>query len=84
VIRERLRLYPPACALSRENVEAVALGGVPLAKGTLVVAAPWTLHRDAGWQPDPLAFTPDRGAPAYEQTLPVGACLPFGPRTYRR
>jgi cytochrome P450 len=78
VIRESLRLYPPAYALSRENVEAVTLGGVPLAKGTLVVTAPWTLHRDARWHPDPLAFTPDRWTPAYEQTLPVGAYLPFG------
>jgi cytochrome P450 len=78
VFEESLRLYPPAYALSRENVRDVVLGGVPIAKGTVVIAAPWTLHRDARWHPDPLAFLPDRWTPAYEAALPVGAYLPFG------
>jgi cytochrome P450 len=78
VIHESLRLYPPAYSLSRENARAVTLGGVPLAKGTMVIAAPWTLHRDARWHPDPLAFRPERWTPAYEAALPLGAYLPFG------
>jgi cytochrome P450 len=78
VFQESLRLYPPAFALSRENVHDVVLGGVPIAKGTVVIAAPWTLHRDARWHPKPLAFQPDRWTPAYEAALPVGAYLPFG------
>lgn len=78
VFEESLRLYPPAFALSRENVRDVVLGGVPIKKGTVVIAAPWTLHRDARWHPDPLAFQPDRWTPAYEAALPVGAYLPFG------
>jgi cytochrome P450 len=78
VFQESLRLYPPAFALSRENVRDVVLGGVPIAKGTVVIAAPWTLHRDTRWHPDPLAFQPDRWTPAYEAALPVGAYLPFG------
>jgi cytochrome P450 len=78
VVQESLRLYPPAFALSRENVHDVTLGGVPIPKGTLVVAAPWTLHRDARWHPDPLSFRPDRWTPAYETSLPPGAWLPFG------
>lgn len=78
VFEESLRLYPPAFALSRENVRDVVLGGVPIAEGTVVIAAPWTLHRDARWHPDPLAFLPDRWTPAYEDALPVGAYLPFG------
>jgi cytochrome P450 len=78
VVDESLRLYPPAFALSRECVRDVVLGGVPIAKGTVVVAAPWTLHRDARWHPEPLAFQPDRWTPAYAAALPVGAYLPFG------
>lgn len=78
VFEESLRLYPPAFALSRENVRDVVLGGVPIAKGTVVIAAPWTLHRDARWHPEPLAFQPDRWTPAYDAALPVGAYLPFG------
>jgi cytochrome P450 len=78
VFQESLRLYPPAFALSRENVRDTTLGGVPIAKGTIVIAAPWTLHRDARFHPEPLAFRPERWTPAYEAALPLGAYLPFG------
>jgi cytochrome P450 len=78
VFEESLRLYPPAYALSRENVQAVTLGGVPIDPGTVVIAAPWTLHRDARWHPDPHAFRPERWTPEYERALPVGSYLPFG------
>jgi cytochrome P450 len=78
VFAESLRLYPPAYALSRENVRAVTLGGVPIEVGTVVLAAPWTLHRDARWHPDPRAFLPERWTADYERSLPTGAYLPFG------
>ena len=78
VIQESLRLYPPAYALSRENVHDTTLGGIPVAKGTMVIAAPWTLHRDTRWHSEPLAFRPERWTPTYERSLPVGAYLPFG------
>jgi cytochrome P450 len=78
VVQESLRLYPPAYALSREHVDGTTLGGVDLPAGTVVIAAPWTLHRDARWHPDPLAFKPERWTPEYEQSLPTGAYLPFG------
>jgi cytochrome P450 len=78
VFHESLRLYPPAYALSRESVRDVSLGGLPIARGTVVIAPPWTLHRDARWHPEPLAFRPERWTPAYESALPVGSYLPFG------
>jgi cytochrome P450 len=78
VFQESLRLYPPAYALSRECVRDVTLGGVPITRGTVVVAPPWTLHRDARWHPEPLTFRPERWTPAYEGALPVGSYLPFG------
>jgi cytochrome P450 len=78
VIAESLRLYPPAYALSRENVRPVTLGGVPIEEGTVVLAAPWTLHRDARWHPEPRAFRPERWTADYERSLPMGAYLPFG------
>jgi cytochrome P450 len=78
VFAESLRLYPPAYALSRENVRAMTLGGAPIEAGTVVLAAPWTLHRDACWHPDPRAFRPERWTPDYARALPTGAYLPFG------
>jgi cytochrome P450 len=78
VFQESLRLYPPAYALSRENTADTTLAGEAIPRGTVVIAAPWTLHRDARWHPEPLRFRPERWTPAYEQALPVGAYLPFG------
>lgn len=78
VFEESLRLYPPAFALSRENVQDVVLAGVPIAKGTVVVAPPWTLHRDPRWFTDPLSFHPDRWSSPEHAAPPLGAYLPFG------
>jgi len=78
VIKESLRLYPPAYALSRENTGDVTLGGLLIKKGSVVVASPWALHRDARWHANPLEFRPERWTPEYEKTLPSGAYFPFG------
>lgn len=78
VIKESLRLYPPAYALSRENTCDVTLGGLLIKKGSVVVASPWALHRDARWHANPLEFRPERWTPEYEKTLPSGAYFPFG------
>ncbi|MCE2903030.1 MAG: cytochrome P450 [Gemmatimonas sp.] len=78
VFEESLRLYPPAFALSRENVHDVVLAGVPMAKGTLVVAPPWTLHRDPRWFADPMVFRPERWCAPEPEAPPLGAYLPFG------
>lgn len=78
VFQESLRLYPPAYALSRESIHDVVLGGVPVRKGSMVIAAPWTVQRDARWHPEPRAFRPDRWTADYASSLPAGAYLPFG------
>lgn len=80
VIKEALRLYPPAWALPREPLEDITLGGFAIRKGSLVIAAPYVIHRDPRFYPQPEAFIPERfdgdqgGSPfAY---IPFGA----GPR----
>jgi cytochrome P450 len=61
VIRESLRLYPPAWVIGREPFEDVELtGGYRIAAGTTVLFAPLFLHRLPSLYPNPLRFEPDR------------------------
>ena len=78
VITESMRLYPPAWAISRDSVERVEIGGYPLTAGTLVITAPWVVHRDPRWFPEPEAFRPERWDGELEKRLPTYAYFPFG------
>ena len=78
VMREVLRLYPPAWAIGRLAVEPHVLGGYDVAPGTIVIASPWVMHRSPGWFGDPLAFRPERWTDAFREGLPRFAYFPFG------
>ncbi len=76
VLRESMRLYPPAWIIGRENTEAVTLtGGYELKRGTTAFVSALTLHRNPAFYPDPLRFNPDRWIAA---EVPPYAYLPFG------
>lgn len=78
VVKESMRLRPPAYSFGREALETREIGGVEIPAGTTVFVFPWLLHRDARWFEDPLAFDPDRWANGLEDRLPRAAYLPFG------
>ena len=80
VLAESMRLYPPAWAIGRRALEDVAIGGIAVPRGALVIASPWIVHRDPRWWPDPLRFDPDRFAPAAAAAAdrPRLAYFPFG------
>lgn len=78
VMRESLRLYPPAWYLTRRADEDVELGGYRIPKGTTVVMNLWGLHRDARFYSDPDSFYPGRWTPEFTKTLPQFAYIPFG------
>ncbi|MDB4946756.1 MAG: cytochrome [Labilithrix sp.] len=78
VVREAMRLYPPAWALGREATAPCTIGGYPIAAGTQLWVAQWLVHRDARWFPEPLAFRPERWAGGFAKTLPKHAYFPFG------
>jgi cytochrome P450 len=82
VVRESLRLYPPAWSIGREAAEDVELGGVRFPRGTWFWFLPWTVHRDERWFADPQRFDPDRWSDAFTKGLPRFAYFPFsgGPR----
>lgn len=78
VVAETLRLRPPAWTIAREPVVDTTLGGQPIRAGTIVVIAPWQLHRDPRWWGDDAAdFRPDRFAPGAPRPV-RGSYIPFG------
>jgi cytochrome P450 len=78
VIREAMRLYPPAPAFAREPIENVMLGGYEVPKGSLVTIITYALHRDPRFFEDPERFDPERFAPGWVERIPRYAYLPFG------
>jgi cytochrome P450 len=83
VIRESMRLMPPAWTVVREataDVDLVDDAGVRyrLTKGRDVMLSQYAVHRDERWYPDPERFDPDRWTPEFTKSLPKFAYFPFG------
>ena len=78
VLKESLRLYPPAWTTGREAAEEVEVGGYRIPKGAQILASPWVVQRDARWFPDPERFDPDRWEGARGKETPRFAYFPFG------
>jgi cytochrome P450 len=77
VISEALRLYPPAFAIARAAIRADRAGGIDIAPGTVLLIAPWVLHRHRRLWRNPALFDPSRFMPDAPQP-PRFAYLPFG------
>ncbi|MBW2461811.1 MAG: cytochrome P450 [Deltaproteobacteria bacterium] len=78
VLKESMRLYPPAWTIGREVAEAFELRGRQIPKGAQLLSSQWIVHRDPRWFPNPEAFDPDRWLPERTATLPRFAYFPFG------
>lgn len=78
VLKESMRLYPPAWGFSREAIEDVEIGGYPIDRGVVVGMLTYFTHHDPRWFPDPERFDPERFTPENEAKLPRYAYLPFG------
>lgn len=77
VVREALRLYPPAWGIGRETTREIEMGGHRIGPGTQVYVVPWVTHRDPRWFPEPERFDPDRWADN-APTESARAWIPFG------
>ena len=83
IVKETLRLYPPAWYLFRQAASDLALAGEPIPDGSIIFLMPFTTQRDGRWFADPDSFQPERWRNGFEKSLPKGAYFPFGlgPRT---
>lgn len=83
VIEEALRLYPPIAALTRVAIEADVICGQPVSRGTMIVIAPYVLHRHRLLWTRPDYFDPARFLGSAREQIDRFAFLPFsaGPRS---
>jgi cytochrome P450 len=78
VVRESLRLYPPAYMMARANVTPVMIGEYEIPAGTTILSSQWVTHRDARYFEEPEAFRPERWLDRLEERLEGGTYYPFG------
>ncbi len=75
VIKEVLRLYPPAWVVARRVTEDCVIDGWNLAARSVVLMSTYVLHRLPETFQNPEGFDPDRWLD--EERLPKGAYIPF-------
>ncbi len=90
VIKESMRLYPPAWGIGRQARTEFEAGGYQLPPRTNIFLLQWVTQRDARFFPEPERFLPERwspdpsnedpagGGPIQNRTVPRFAYFPFG------
>jgi cytochrome P450 len=78
VVRETLRLHPPAYVMAREATTTFELGGFTIPKGDQVLMSQYALQRDPIWYRDAERFRPERWLNGETAQLPKFAYFPFG------
>ena len=77
VVREALRLYPPAYVVPRLSAVDDVVDGCSVPAGSIVAVVTWAIHRRPDLWPDPQRFDPDRFGPDAPPRHRY-AWLPFG------
>jgi cytochrome P450 len=79
VVKETLRLYPPAIGVfARQATADVEVGGYTVPGGSMVQLLSYVTQRDSRWFPDPERFDADRFQPGRVESIPAFAYFPFG------
>lgn len=78
VLKEAMRLYPPAGGVTRQAIHDIELGGYPIAQGQAIAISTYVMHRDPNLYAAPDRFDPERFTPENEAQLPRLAYMPFG------
>jgi cytochrome P450 len=78
VVKESLRLFPPAWGIGRETLKEIYLGDYRLPAGTNVFISQWVMHRHPRYFERPEEFQPERWTEEFEKQLPKFAYFPFG------
>jgi len=77
VIKETLRLFPPAPMYAKDVVDDDVIDGYRIEKGAVMLLCPYFTHRHPGFWENPLSFEPNRHAPEAEKERHSQAYHPF-------
>jgi cytochrome P450 len=78
IIKESMRLFPPAWSTTREAIEDVTIGDYAVAKRNTILINIYGIHRDERFFPNALQFDPERFSADNEKNIPRYAYMPFG------
>jgi cytochrome P450 len=78
VVKEVMRLYPPAWAIVRNSLEDCELGGYRVPARATLMMSQWVMHRDPRYFEQPERFNPDRWLDDRAKGTPKFAYFPFG------
>jgi cytochrome P450 len=78
VLKEAMRLYPPAWGLGRRNAAGDRIDGFEIPPGADVVLSAWVTHRHPLFWEDAERFDPERFHPEREAGRHRHAYFPFG------
>ncbi len=78
VIKESMRLYPPAWAIGREAIGESEIAGYHVPAKTQMFISQYVTHRDPRFFDDPESFDPSRWHDGRTGDLPHYAYFPFG------
>lgn len=78
VVKEAMRLYPPAWAIVRTALTDTAIGNYTLPAGSTAIMSQWVTHRDPRFYDEPEVFRPNRWLDERSNFLPKFAYFPFG------
>jgi cytochrome P450 len=78
VLKETMRLYPPAWGLGRRTIAGDQIDGRDIPPGSDVAVSAWVTHRHPEFWAHPHRFDPERFAPEREAERHRHAYFPFG------
>src|SRR6266487_72376 len=78
VVKESMRLFPPAWIVGRHAVDDYELEGYHLPAGSFVFLSQWVIHHKVEYFVEPERFCPERFDPDQGEEHPSFAYFPFG------
>ncbi len=78
VVKETLRMRPPAWAIGREAVRDCEIGGQHIPAGSTVILSQWVTHHDSRFFDVPHQFRPERWFDLDGAATPRYSFFPFG------
>jgi cytochrome P450 len=78
ILKETMRLYPPAWSVARTVIADFELEGYRIPAGANIVMSQWIMHRNPRFFSEPAEFDPNRWGSSTCQNLPRFAYFPFG------